>query len=202
MLKNRDVTKKYIRIKGGKIYVGKDLENGYDEIEGVITNMYYKDEQFNGADQRKLILVLSDGTDNYQLGVNTGSNSYSALVSFLHNVDLTQPVTLHPREEILKKEGQPDVNKNTILVSQGGKFAKSYFTKDEPHGLPRWDQVKVGKKIVTDKSNYLEFLENFVTTELLPQVSKNVVNKTTVNVPVEQEVIAGEEEDSKLPWDN
>lgn len=196
-LKNRTDQKKYVRIKDGKLYIGKDLETPYDEIEGTVTNMYYKNEEYNGAPLRKLIVILSDDEDNYQLSINTESNSYSALVSFLRQVDLTKPVTLHPMEETVKKDGAPDVQKKTILVSQEGKFAKSYFTKDNTHGLPRWEQVTVGKKKVTDKSAYHEFLEQFVTDELIPQLSGAPITKTVVNKPADEE--AQVEEDA-FPW--
>jgi hypothetical protein len=206
-LKQRSEQRKYVRIKNGKIFLGKDFDNPYDELEGTITSMYFKDEEYNGAPLRKLIVVLSDEEDNYQLSINTESNSYGALVSFLSNVDLARPVTLVPMEETITKDGSPDVQKRTILVSQDGKFAKGYFTKEEPHGLPRWDSVTVGKKKVLDKTAYLEFLEDYVVKTLVPRIkidptdvkSKVVSKPTSEQDEVLEEV--GEEEPTKMPWD-
>lgn len=200
MLKNRQEGRKYLRIKDGKLYVGKDLETPYDEIEGTITNFFYKNEEYNGAQLRKLQIVLSDEEDNFQLSVNTESNSYSALVSFLANVDITRPVSLHPMEEVTTKDGT-EVKKRTILVSQDGRFAKSYFTKEDTHGLPKWEVVTVGKKKVTDKSAYLEFLEEFVTTKLLPQVNSNVTKTKTAITTEAEEVDEEIADDSLLPWE-
>lgn len=195
-LKQRDESKKYIRIKDGKLYVGKDLETPYDEIEGTITNLYYKNEEYEGTPQRKLIIVLNDNEGSYQLGVNVESSSYSSLIGFLPNIEITKPITLHPRAETITKDGK-EVTRRSILVSQEGKFAKAYFTKDHPHGLPKWEVVQVGKKKVTDKTEYLEFLENFV--------QKNLISKINVEQPVAADVDDEDEvedlDDGKAPWE-
>lgn len=190
-LKNRDQSKQYVRVKDGKFYLGKDLETPYEELEGTVTSMYYKDEEYEGSPLRKLIIIISDGEDNYQLSINVETSNYSSLISFLKNVDINRKITLHPKMDV-KKDGDKETPRRSILVSQDGKFAKSYFTKDDSHGLPKWEVVTVGKKKVTDKSAYLEFLEKFV--------NENFINKLN-----RKEVIVNEEQleeaDSKLPWD-
>lgn len=193
-LKQRDESKKYLRIRNGKLYVGKDTETPFDEIEGQITSLYYKDEEYEGTPQRKLIIILSDGDETYQLSLNTESNNYSALVSFLPNVDITKTLTLHPKSDVSNRDGK-EVTRNSILVSQNGKFAKSYFTKENTHGLPSWEIATVGKKKVTDKTAYLEFLEDFVTNKLANKL-KNTVVKQAVDVDEEEPVEA-----EKLPWE-
>ena len=201
-LKQRDDSLKYIRIKGGKIYVGKDLETPYDELEGTIKKLYYKDEEYEGTPQRKLILQITDGDETYQLSLNVESGNYSTLVSFLPNVDVSKPLTLHPRSEASVREGK-EVTRNSVLVSQNGTFAKSFFTKDDNHGLPAWEIAMVGKKKVTDKSAYLEFLEDFVVSNIgskiesdpLTHVKEEAVETAKENPKVA--VAAGE----KLPWD-
>lgn len=194
-LKQRDDSLKYIRIKGGKIYVGKDLETAYDELEGSIKKLYYKDEEYEGKPQRKLIMQITDGEETYQLGINVESGNYSSLIGFLPNVDVSKPITLHPRSEVTSKDGK-EVTRNSILVSQGGSFAKGYFTKDHNHGLPQWEVAIVGKKKITDKSGYLDFLEDFV--------NKNIVTKLATQEDVPRTSVVAEESkeeaEADLPW--
>lgn len=211
-LKQRAAQRKYVRIKDGKFYLNTDLENGYEELEGLVVGLSYKDEEYNGAPIRKLIVLINDEDDIYHLGLNVETNSYSSLVNFLSNVDLAKPVTFHPKEETLKKEGSADVQRKTILVSQNGKFAKSYFTKDDPKGLPSWDSILVGRKKVLDKTKYLDFLEEYVKDVLAPQAQENdrdagedssVASKPQ---PKQAAVIEEEEDafpisDDKLPWE-
>lgn len=205
-LKNRENNVQYVRAKNGKFYLGKDLETGYDELEGLITSISYKNEEYKGQPLRKLILVLSDGDDNYQLGINVETSKYSSLVSFLKNVDVSRRLTLHPKMDVQTKDGE-EVTRESILVSQDGKYAKSYFNKDNSHGLPKWDVVVVGKKKVTDKSAYLEFLEKFVLSELASKLS--VPEKAAAPAPKEKNVLTDEEDestvdftaDTELPWE-
>jgi hypothetical protein len=103
-LKNRDTNKKYLKLKEGKFYIGKDTETPYEELEGTIVGMRYKDEEYEGNPIRKLAIVINDGEDNYELGIDVERSNYTTLVSFLKNVDVTRKLTLHPKVE--KVEGK------------------------------------------------------------------------------------------------
>lgn len=202
-LGNYNANVNYVRIKDGKFYLGKDLDTSYSQLDGTITKMYYKDEEYDGQAQRKLIIVVTDDAD-YQLGINVDTANYSTLVSFLKGVDITKPITLYPKADVVVKDGK-EITRRTILVSQEGKFAKSYFTKENNHGLPEWNIVKVGNKKVIDKTDFLDFLENFVQKEY---ISKLVSVKPTGTVAAEtkpalsvSDNIEDDEETSNLPWD-
>jgi len=196
-LRNREQNIKYVRIKEGKFYLSKDAENSYEELEGKISNMYYKDEEYEGNPVRKLIIVLKDGEDTYQLGLNVQSANYNNLVSFLYNVNINKPVTLHPKHEKITKDGK-EVTRQTILVSQNGVFAQGYFTRENKHGLPDWGKVKVGNKVVIDKSESLQFLENFVTENFINKLEHRWGDEKAAAVKDNREADA---EVEKFPWD-
>lgn len=201
-LRNPNTNLQFLRLREGKFYIGKDTETPYGELYGLITGMRYKDEEYEGAPLRKLILTIVDGDETYQLGLNVESQNYSSLVSFLRNVDLTKPITLHPKIEAGNKDGR-DFKRHSILVSQNGTYSKGFFTKDKPNGLPAWKTVKVGKKTVVDKTDYLQFLEEFVTRNYIPVVTKG---GTTVSAPVDERVDTSKDEmengnEETLPWD-
>ena len=202
-LKNRETNLTYLRLKDGKFYEGKNEQPSGEELEGTIVKMYYKDEEYEGTPLRKLIIVMQDGSEKYQLGLNVESRNYSSLVSFLKNADLTKPLTLHPKSE-KRKDGEEGTS-NSILVSQNGKFMKGYFTKDNPGGAPQWKQVRVGKKLVTDKSEYLEFLENFVTENYISVIDGNSGTPITKKDVVIKEDVTDDEPvavTEKLPWED
>lgn len=214
-LQNRETGVKYLRIKDGKFYTGKSdaLEGPYDQVEGLVTNLRYKDEEYEGTPQRKMVVTLNDGSDTYQLSLNVETANYSSLVSFFKNVDLTKSLTLHPKMEVSNKEGK-EVKRHSVLVSQDGVYAKGYFTKDNRYGMPDWAKVKVGAKIVTDKSATTEFLENFVNENFVPVVNGNkavvkevpaakdepvkATPKAKATAPAEEVGFVANEE---LPWD-
>jgi hypothetical protein len=201
-LNNTNTNTKFVKLKDGKFYLGKDLETPYSELEGTITKAYYKDEEYEGSPLRKFIIVLSDDTGNYQLSLNVESSSYGNLISFLKNVDVNEVLTLHPKMETSNKDGK-EFTKRSILVSQNGKFAKSYFTKENTHGLPVWNIVKIGNKKVIDKTDYLAFLEEFSMNDLF----KNLGNIKKYVAPSKVAANKNDEEEtaelvSNLPWDN
>lgn len=202
-LKNRDNNVNYLRVRDGKFFIGKDTTTPYSELEGLITEMRYKDEEYEGTPQRKLIIVIEDD-ERYQLGINVESSTYSSLVSFLANVDVSKRLTLHPKQDTINKDGK-DVTRRSMLVSQEGKFAKSYFTKDDNHGLPAWETVKVGNKKVTDKSAYLAFLEEFVTKTFFDKLSEA---PEPTEKPVKAKAVTQDEDDDvstsedDLPWND
>lgn len=193
-LTNHNANLKFLKIKEGKFVLG---EESYNQLEGLITKMYYKDDDYKGTALRKLVVVISDETGNYALNLDTNYSSYSTLVSFLKNADITKPLSLHPKETITVKDGK-EISRTSLMVSQNDVFCKSYFTKDNKHGLPEWNMVKIGGKKITDKTDYLEFLEKFVQTNYISKL-ENIV-KPTKKVPVPIEEAEVEEVDS-FPWD-
>jgi hypothetical protein len=207
-LKNRDTNKKYLKLKEGKFYIGKDTETPYEELEGTIVGMRYKDEEYEGNPIRKLAIVINDGEDNYELGIDVERSNYTTLVSFLKNVDVTRKLTLHPKVE--KVEGK-EFPKQSILVSQDGKYAKGYFTKTDNHGLPEWKSVKVGKKVIWDKTEYNAFLEEFVQENFISKIEGNRDTAAVIDedkAPKREAVDAFETADAqdytapnKLPWE-
>lgn len=190
---------KFIRLRDGKFYIGKDKDQPFGELEGTITGLRYKDEEYEGAPLRKLIVNLIDGDEQYQLGLNCESRNYTSFISFLKNVDIAQPIVLVPKVEEGEKDGKAFKN-NSLLISQKGTYAKGYFTKADMHGAPDWKKVKVGKKVVLDKQAYLEFMENFVTENFINKINKNViVNKAQAAVAEPVEEVAAEAD--AMPWD-
>lgn len=203
-LKNGNSSITYLRLREGKFYVGKDKENGQGELEGRITGLRFKDEEYEGSPVRKLIVTVTDDeTDEvFQLGLNTDSQNYSTFVSFLKGADVSEKLTLHPKVETVNKDGK-DFKKNSILISQDGTFMKGYFTAKENHGAPAWKTVTVGKKKITDKSEYLAFMEQFVEENYIDKLggstaaSKTAPSKSSEQPVEEDEVVVTE----KLPWD-
>lgn len=200
-LKNRDASLIYLRIKDGKFHLGKDGET-YDELEGVITDIRFKDEEYEGQPQRKAYFQIEDDGERYALGLNVENAMFGSLVSFLANADVSKKLTLHPKETSFNKDGK-DLKSRSLLVSQNGKFVKGYFTKDNPNGLPKWNIQQVGKKVVTDKSEYTEFLEKFLVDNIVPKLLKGQQESK----PISKEAVEDTEPEvlvstDKMPWED
>jgi hypothetical protein len=190
----------YVRIsKEGKFYLGKDKENPYDELTGTITDLSFKDDEFEGQKIRKLVITLNDEEKDYILSFAFDSSYASTVVSFLKNADLSQPVTLVP---ISKTEGEK--TSRSMLVKQNGSWLKSYYTKDESHGQPAMKRiVKKSGKVEWDKEEFLDFRENVIMNELRPllkggKVTKRATVPATTDADVED--VEDDSEENDLPF--
>lgn len=172
-LKNRDAASvKYVKIKDGSFYLTKDESNTpYNELEGVLVDLFLKDEEFQNQPVRKLYVALQDGIDKYIVGMNLNSSYASTFLSFLMSIsDLSKPVALSPLMKTENVNGK-DVERRTLFVSQGNEKPKMYFTKDTPNGLPQMRKVRVNGTDVWDKTDMLEFYENLIVNTIKPKLS-------------------------------
>lgn len=194
-LKNTKTNKTFVSIKNGSFYRSDDKETPYDSLEGVVTNLYYRDEEFEGKKYRKFYLDLQDPVSGevFSVGSNAESSYTSSVVSFLRSVDLTKPIELKPSQTTsLKPDGSSYTNR-VLFVAQNGNFAKSFYNMENP--LPAWEKVKVGKQEILDKSAFFDAIEDAVNTALLPIVKGNVLPPVA-----EQESSATTDETDDLPW--
>lgn len=213
-LKNNDSKGiKYVRIKDGKFYLNTDLATAYDELEGLITGIRFKEDTYEGQKIRKCNFGLSDESDGstYVISVTVDSSYFSSLIGFLKNADISKPLTLHPKISEYKKDDGSEGERRSILVSQDGQFLKNYFGKDTGHKLPDFNKVMVNKKLVYDKTDFLEALEAIVVNEFIPSLPKPTLvtyveqpkaAPATQDLPDEVEDFDTPSADGKLPWDN
>lgn len=205
-LKNRDGLKtSYVKVKDGKFYLStdKELTAPFDELTGIMTDAFLKDEDYLGVPQRKMYIALEDADGKYLLGLNIESSMASSLIGFLANADLSREVALVPRMEKTNKNGK-DIEKRTILVAQDGKFLKSKFTKENPNGLPPMQKVeRRGGKIEWIKDEMLDFYEDLIINTFKVQASKNkgsVPAVTSENGASVTTVSDSPNKGAKLPW--
>jgi hypothetical protein len=164
----------FVKMKNGKFYASTDKEctTPYDELEGVLTEISIREDEYEGNKIEKVYLTLNDGVEDYILPINLDTSYTSSLIGFLKNADLTEPLSLVPT---MRQEG--DVTKKGILVRQNGKWLKAYYTKDTPNGQPKIEPVMVkGKQLIQngrgvwDKAEFLDFFRNVITNEIAPQL--------------------------------
>jgi hypothetical protein len=138
----------------------------------------------------------------YQVGYDNG---YAInILSRLPNANLEKDI----RMSAYAFTDENGKEKKGITLFQEGKKIQPAYTKDAPNGLPQMKKVKVNSKEVWDKTDMLEFLENMVNTEIIPNLPKEVDPLDTVAafeaekpaIKQEEEEDALEEQDGDAPW--
>jgi len=149
----------YLNVKNGK--VARKNANGdiqlFDSVEGVITAVDFKDDEYNGQKFRKLVLTIEDGGEKYLLQVRTDSGSFRGLTQSIANADINSAVKLIPSS----KTGDNGKPQTTIFVSQHGKALKWKWNKDNQGDLPPLEKVKIKGQDVYDNTKQLEYFEKF-----------------------------------------
>lgn len=157
-------------------------EERYSFVEGIITNIEAKDSPQYG---KNWIVTIQDGKETYLLQMDYSGGYSSAFLKALPNVDVTQKVKLSPKMTL---EG--DKKKATLFINQHGEAAKWAYTKDNPNGLPPMVKKKIKGKETWDDSDMMEFLEEMVNRDIVPQL------KSYKAVAAEVEEVDSEKEDA------
>lgn len=157
-------------------------EERYSFVEGIITNIEAKDSPQYG---KNWIVTIQDGKETYLLQMDYSGGYSSAFLKALPNVDVTQKVKLSPKMTL---EG--DKKKATLFINQHGEAAKWAYTKDNPNGLPPMVKKKIKGTETWDDSDMMEFLEEMVNRDIMPQL------KSYKAVAAEVEEVDSEKEDA------
>lgn len=180
----------FLKIKEGKFYKtsDKNLEDPSTDLEGRLVDIGIRNDTFNGKPLEKLDVTVDGGDGLYGFSIPFESAQASKFIMFLKSADLMQPLTFSPS---YKKDGEKE--DRVIFVKQNGQNLKSFYTKDNPNGLPPMKKLKSGK---WNKEDFTEFLRNVVLSEFKPSLSTKVVNTPE---PIEVPNVESEDDDT-LPF--
>lgn len=156
MYGKRSSSGSYANIKNGKImvYAGQgNPQREEDYMEGVITSISLKTEQYEGKEYESIIFDMTDGNSTAQLKTYFDSGYARGVLNSLPNADLSKPVRISPSNKD---------DKSTCFVSQSGSPVKWAFTKDNPNGMPQLKKVRFNGKDQWDKTDQIEFYKKLI----------------------------------------
>jgi len=143
----------WVRIKEGRLcYWDGEKELFFNEMQGLLKEVYFKDDEYQGCKYTEALFTLYYDSDRYILSVNTATSYFRSFCNYLASADLTKPILLKP--SIKEKEGKKTYS---IFVQQNGKWLKAFYTKENPGSFPQLVLVEVGGKKIYDNSLQVEF---------------------------------------------
>lgn len=141
----------------------------YNALEGVLKKIFVskaKVEEY--GDQ--WCFVINDGVAEYVLGLGWESSVARGFLGRLPNVNLERPLKILTYN--IEDKEEKGKFKQFLGITQDGQKIESYFTKDERHGLPEWEQVQVGNKKVWDSSKEMNFFLKMVDDKVNPKLKE------------------------------
>lgn len=174
--------------KDGRV-VNEELYKGW---QGKITAIHVRTHAEYGKFWN---VTLTDKDGDAIIQMKYSSGYASAFLKTLPNINLADEITFTPFMKI-----ENEKKKTTVFISQYGQTLKHYFNKENPHNLPQMQKVRIKGETVWDDTDMMEFLEDMVNKKVVPQLTKNVPQKTLK--PDSEPVLETEkeDEDSDLPF--
>lgn len=129
--------------KNGK----KVWEEFFDfDLSGVIKRIKLSANEWAGQILENVEIVIQDIDETYSIQLDLNSRYAQSFFARLPNIDLDKRVILSPAK--YQKDGKDIIG---LFVKQDGESVKSFYTKDEPNGMPQLIPVQVnGKPFIKD----------------------------------------------------
>lgn len=146
---------------------GKTLhEARFMEVEGTLTDIKLDENEWG----KYWIITLNDVGELYKIRLPYSSSHTLTLLKKLPSVkDFSEPIMICAWEE---KGNNPAYPNTALNILQKGQKVPTYFTKDDPKGLPPFEQHTINGKTLWDTTACMEFLWNTIKTTILPRLPK------------------------------
>ena len=142
--------------------VGREVhEEFYDSLSGYISDIKTKETEYG----KFWVISLKDGNTTYHLETKYSSGYAVSFLKALPNVAFSEVVTLTPKLTI-----DGDKKQSVLFINQNGSGLKHYWTKADPKELPDLKQIKVKGVLTFDDTDRMEYLEDYVKTNILPLI--------------------------------
>lgn len=167
----------------------------HDAIEGILTNISIKENEYNGQKIRSWVLTISDMGLTYQLELSIKGGYGSSMIKALANpkIDFSKPLKFSPWAKTVNNK-----QKTAMYVSQSGDQIDWFFTKETPNGLPEPKKVMFEGTEKWDWYDQLQFLEKYAETKIKPAIQENQPTQAEVKPTVDFNTSAPE--DDYLPF--
>jgi hypothetical protein len=141
--------------------IGKEIcELRYPGIEGKIESCKIEEMQYG---ENFIINLIDDEGSRFKVQLSMASSFWKTFVKSVPNMSVDIPITLRLG---LDKEK----NKNFMWITQAGETVRSFYTKDNPNGIPEPKKRPNGKFDWADRDDFLyekamEFCDSFTPME-------------------------------------
>jgi len=136
--------------KTGKLVFEERFKDLTAKLDGIATreNDYGKQWQIKFQDQGDFYIVSLPYSSRYA----------SSFLKVLPNIDLSKEIRFMPWA--MKDKNDPTKTITGITMYQDGEKLASYYTKEDPKGLPQMVKIKVKGKEQWDDSDMMSYLED------------------------------------------
>jgi len=142
--------------------MGREVhEEFYDSLTGYISDIKTKESEYG----KFWVVILKDDKYTYFLEMKYSSGYAVSFLKALPNVSFSELVTLTPKLTI-----DGDKKSSVVFINQNGVGLKHFWNKANPGELPPLKQIKIKGVLTYDDSERMEYLEEYVKSNILPMI--------------------------------
>ena len=160
-LNNNDNRATFVNISEGRLYTkekGDKERNYFTDIDGTITRVEFKDEEYQGQKFEVAKITLVDNDDRFILQMRTDSGYFRGFCNSLKSSpNPTERINIAPSSK--EKDGKPQT---TCFVKQYGRALKHAHTKDNMGDLPQVNKVTFKGKEQWDATEQIEYWKKWL----------------------------------------
>ena len=139
------------------INAGREVkELAYHSLTGYIKDIKIRKTPKMGT---RMQLFISDTRDMYVIDTGYASGEATAIYKMLPNIDPVNPVEI----SISRKKNDQGREVTSVFMREydendDGQIVKHAYTKDNPNGIPNWEQKQIQGEMKWDNTSQIEFL--------------------------------------------
>jgi predicted DNA-binding transcriptional regulator AlpA len=142
--------------------MGREVhEEFYDSLTGFISDIKTKESDYG----KFWVVSVKDDKHTYFLEMKYSSGYAVSFLKALPNVSFSELVTLTPKLTI-----DGDKKSSVVFINQNGVGLKHFWNKANPGELPQLKQIKVKGVSTWDDTERMEYLEEYVKSNILPMI--------------------------------
>jgi hypothetical protein len=153
------VKKTFVNISKGKFFTresGKD-PIFYGELEGYITSINFKNDEYNGKEFEILQVHISDETDNFIVQMRTDSGYFRTFCNALKSGDIYKKFRFSPYYK--EENGKP---KTVLFLKQNSIPLKFYHTQKNMGDLPPLEKINFKGQEHWDGTKQINFWKDYL----------------------------------------
>jgi hypothetical protein len=145
-------------------------ERSYEMLSGYLVNIQHVDGEFG----KQWLFHFKDDEGPFVIALPSASRAAFAILFRLGNLDFTKQIKLKCAEfSDIGNNGKPFTYSTAIVCQDGNKNVNEkgtvlrFFTPESPE-IPSWKKIKVNGVEMLDKTEQIEFFENYIKLKILP----------------------------------
>jgi hypothetical protein len=148
----------WIKIKDGQfVYWNGKTEELYSEFTGVLTDVFFKQDEYQGKQFDESLFTFIYKGEKYILSMRCDTSYFRQFCNLIRNSIIGVEILVKPRMVTINGK-----KKGSIFIKQNDTWLKGFYTKEKPGDLPQAEIIEVGNQKIYNNFLQIEFWKAYL----------------------------------------